>query len=103
MNNHMEELMGQLEVAESLEQMVSIEDEIAAMIGKGFLDGEFDYTFLMRTKEQVEQREKTCRELFERKDMVQEKDRHAPDRIWRSYMLWNRRYIREKKEISMHI
>lgn len=73
MNNHMEELMGQLEVAESLEQMVSIEDEIAAMIGKGFLDGEFDYTFLMRTKEQVEQREKTCRELFERKDMVQEK------------------------------
>ena len=43
------------------------------MIGKGFLDGEFDYTFLMRTKEQVEQREKTCRELFERKDMVQEK------------------------------
>ena len=73
MNNQMEELMGQLEVAESLEQMVSIEDEIAAMIGKGFLDGEFDYTFLMRTKEQVEQREKTCRELFERKDMVQEK------------------------------
>ena len=73
MNNHMEELMGQLEVAESLEQMVSIEDEIAAMIGKGFLDGEFDYTFLMRTKEQVEQREKTCRQLFERKDMVQEK------------------------------
>ena len=73
MNNHMEELMGQLEVAESLEQMVSIEDEIAAMIGKGFLDGEFDYTFLMRTKEQVEQREKMCRELFERKDMVQEK------------------------------
>ena len=68
MNNQMEELMGQLEVAESLEQMVSIEDEIAAMIGKGF-----DYTFLMRTKEQVEQREKTCRELFERKDMVQEK------------------------------
>ena len=97
MNNHMEELMGQLEVAESLEQMVSIEDEIAAMIGKGFLDGEFDYTFLMRTKEQVEQREKTCRELFERKDMVQEK------RPARSYMLWNRRYIREKKEISMHI
>ena len=75
MNNQMEELMGQLEVAESLEQMVSIEDEIAAMIGKGFLDGEFDYTFLMRTKEQVEQREKTCRELFERKDMVQEKRR----------------------------
>lgn len=73
MNNQMEELMGQLEVAESLEQMVSIEDDIAAMIGKGFLDGEFDYTFLMRTKEQVEQREKTCRELFERKDMVQEK------------------------------
>ncbi len=73
MNNQMEELMGQLEVAESLEQMVSIEDEIAAMLGKGFLDGEFDYTFLMRTKEQVEQREKTCRELFERKDMVQEK------------------------------
>lgn len=73
MNNQMEELMGQLEVAESLEQMVSIEDEIAAMIGKGFLDGKFDYTFLMRTKEQVEQREKTCRELFERKDMVQEK------------------------------
>lgn len=73
MNNQMEELMGQLEIAESLEQMVSIEDEIAAMIGKGFLDGEFDYTFLMRTKEQVEQREKTCRELFERKDMVQEK------------------------------
>lgn len=73
MNNQMEELMGQLEVAESLEQMVSIEDKIAAMIGKGFLDGEFDYTFLMRTKEQVEQREKTCRELFERKDMVQEK------------------------------
>ena len=73
MNNQMEELMGQLEVAESLEQMVSIEDEIAAMIGKGFLDGEFDYTFLMRTKEQVEQREKTCRELFERRDMVQEK------------------------------
>ena len=73
MNNQMEELMGQLEVAESLEQMVSIEDEIAAMIGKGFLDGEFDYTFLMRTKEQVEQREKTCREFFERKDMVQEK------------------------------
>lgn len=73
MNNQMEELMGQLEVAESLEQMVSIEDEIVAMIGKGFLDGEFDYTFLMRTKEQVEQREKTCRELFERKDMVQEK------------------------------
>lgn len=73
MNNQMEELMGQLEVAESLEQMVSIEDEIAAMIGKGFLNGEFDYTFLMRTKEQVEQREKTCRELFERKDMVQEK------------------------------
>ena len=73
MNNQMEELMGPLEVAESLEQMVSIEDEIAAMIGKGFLDGEFDYTFLMRTKEQVEQREKTCRELFERKDMVQEK------------------------------
>ena len=66
MNNQMEELMGQLEVAESLEQMVSIEDDIAAMIGKGFLDGEF----LMRTKEQVEQREKTCRELFERKDMV---------------------------------
>ena len=73
MNNQMEELMGQLEVAESLEQMVSIEDEIAAMLGKGCLDGEFDYTFLMRTKEQVEQREKTCRELFERKDMVQEK------------------------------
>lgn len=73
MNNQMEELMGQLEVAESLEQMVSIEDDIAAMIGKGFLDGEFDYTFLMRTKEQVEQRERTCRELFERKDMVQEK------------------------------
>ena len=73
MNNQMEELMGQLEVAESLEQMVSIEDEIAAMLGKGFLDGEFDYTFLMRTKEQVEQREKTCRELFERKDMGQEK------------------------------
>ena len=39
MNNQMEELMGQLEVAESLEQMVSIEDDIAAMIGKGFLDG----------------------------------------------------------------
>ena len=73
MNNQMEELMGQLEVAESLEQMVSIEDEIAAMLGRGVLDGEFDYTFLMRTKEQVEQREKTCRELFERKDMVQEK------------------------------
>ena len=66
MNNQMEELMGQLEVAESLEQMVSIEDEIAAMIGKGFLDGKFDYTFLMRTKEQVEQREKQyrkCRQM----------------------------------------
>ena len=103
MNNQMEELMGQLEVAESLEQMVSIEDEIAAMIGKGFLDGEFDYTFLMRTKEQVEQREKTCREYLKEKTWCRKKDRHAPDRIWPSYMLWNRRYIREKKEISMRI
>lgn len=73
MNEHMEELLEQLEKSESIERMAGVENEIAAMLGKGFLEGNLDYTYLTQIKERVEQTEKECRAQFEKENQVQEK------------------------------
>lgn len=73
MNEHMEELLEQLEKSESIERMAGVENEIAAMLGKGFLEGSLDYSYLTQIKERVEQTEKECRAQFEKENQVQEK------------------------------
>lgn len=73
MNEHMEELLEQLEKSESIERMAGVENEIAAMLGKGFLEGILDYSYLTQIKERVEQTEKECRAQFEKENQVQEK------------------------------
>ncbi|MBP3488820.1 MAG: hypothetical protein J6K53_10540 [Roseburia sp.] len=73
MNDRMEELLEQLEKSESIERMAGVENEIAAMLGKGFLEGSLDYTYLTQIKERVEQTERECRTQFEKENQVQEK------------------------------
>lgn len=73
MNDRIEELMEQLEKVQSIEQMAGVENDIAAVLGKGFLEGRLDYTYLTQIKERVEHTEKQCRAQFEKENQVQEK------------------------------
>lgn len=64
MRMQMEALMGELKESKNLEQMAALEDEMAGVLGNGFLKGRFDYEYLMEVKESVEQIEAECREQF---------------------------------------
>lgn len=61
----MDDMIEKLKTAESLEQMINMEDEIAKSLGHGFLNGEFKYEDLMQIKERVEQIETERRDVLE--------------------------------------
>ena len=56
------DMLGQLKTAETMEQMVEVEDQIAAAIGNGFLKSELDYGSMQQFREQVELVEREKRE-----------------------------------------
>lgn len=73
MRLQMEAMIEELETVKDIEQMAELENEIAGVLGRGFLKGRFDYSYLMQVKEQVEQIETVCRERFENEQTVQMK------------------------------
>ena len=62
-----------LKEAEDIEGLVELENEIAAMVGKGFLRGDFDYAYFMQIKQDVEHIETERRKQFEEKIPLQPK------------------------------
>lgn len=60
----MDALIEELKKSENLEQMAELENEIAGVLGSGFLKGRFDYQYLIKAKGNVEQIEAERREKF---------------------------------------
>ena len=54
MEAQMNDMLEKLKGVEDMEQMVSLEDEIAKALGQGFLRGDFKYEYLMHMKESIE-------------------------------------------------
>lgn len=64
MAEEMEAMITKLELAQNMEQMAELENQIAEELGRGFLHGKYDYAYLIQTKEKVEQVETACRNIF---------------------------------------
>ena len=62
----MEAMLDELKKTENLEQLAGLENELAGVLGNGFLKGRFDYQYLSQVKEQVEQIEAERREQFQK-------------------------------------
>lgn len=71
----MEELINELKETQSVEEMVEAENQIAEHLGTGFLNGDFDYTYLLQVKEEVKNIEAERKEKFQEK--IPEQIRHA--------------------------
>lgn len=65
MTEQIESMITKLNIAESMEEMAEVENQIAEELGRGFLHGKYDYAYLMQTKEKVERTEEACRKIFE--------------------------------------
>lgn len=74
MREELEKAVDKLAGIKSMEELAGVEDEIAGTLGKGFLEGEFDYTYLTQIKEQVEQIET---------ERLQELAKEMPDQMKR--------------------
>lgn len=67
MMKQMEERINELKAAADMEQMVKTENEIAEHLGTGFLNGDFDYQYLLQIKEEVKNIETERKERFQEK------------------------------------
>lgn len=65
MRLQMEAMMEELESAANKEQLVELENEIATVMGSGFMKGRFSYNYMQEIKERVEQIEAERRQQFE--------------------------------------
>lgn len=73
MEAQMNDMLEKLKGVEDMEQMVSLEDEIAKALGQGFLRGDFKYEYLMHMKESIEQIETERQNVLEREMTGKEK------------------------------
>lgn len=73
MKAELETAVDKLEEVKSMEELAGLEDEIAGRLGKGFLEGEFDYAYLTQIKERVEQIESKRRKELGKEIPVQTK------------------------------
>lgn len=55
MGMQMEAMIEELKTVSNVEELTALEDEIAGVLGKGFLKGKYDYSYLQQIKENVEQ------------------------------------------------
>lgn len=71
----MEELINELKETQDVEEMIKVENEIAEHLGTGFLNGDFDYKYLLQVKDEVKNIETERKEKFQEK--APEQIRHA--------------------------
>lgn len=71
----MKELINELKGTQDVEEMVEVENQIAEHLGTGFLNGDFDYKYLLQVKDEVKNIEAERKEKFQEK--APEMMRHA--------------------------
>ena len=71
----MEEMINELKGTQRVEDLVEAENQIAEHLGTGFLNGDFDYKYLLQVREEVKNIEAERKEKFQEK--IPEQIRHA--------------------------